>query len=51
VIEVLDRARTRIVEGKIGGSPTSSRNGAQDNWFTAVWQRWVAQRRWTPMWW
>jgi hypothetical protein len=51
VIEVLDRARTKIIDGKIGGSPGGGHGGGNDNWFTAVWQRWVAQRRWTPTWW
>ncbi|MGH7099844.1 MAG: DUF6197 family protein [Stellaceae bacterium] len=51
VVEVLDRARTKIVEGKTGGPPPSGRTHVHDgNWLGAVWQR-LAQRHWAPMWW
>lgn len=51
VIEVLDRARTKIVEGKLGGSPIADRGRAPDGgWLGTTWQR-FAQRHWAPMWW
>lgn len=51
VVEVLDRARVKLIEGKTGGPPPSGRIHAHDgNWIGALWQR-LAQRQWAPMWW
>jgi hypothetical protein len=50
VIEVLDRARAKIIEGKIGGSPISSRSRIQEGgWLGMIRQRFA--QRWAPMWW
>jgi hypothetical protein len=51
VVEVLDRTRTKIIEGKIGASLTQGRNGAPEGGLFAVIRQRFAQRRWAPMWW
>jgi hypothetical protein len=51
VIAVLDRARTKIIEGKIGGSLTAGRcRVPEGGWLGMIRQR-FAQRRWAPGWW
>jgi hypothetical protein len=50
VIEVLDRARAKVIEGRIGGFPTSDRSGASESsWLDMIRQRFA--QRWTPLWW
>ncbi len=51
VVEVLDRTRTKIIEGKIGASLAQGRDSMQEGgWLATIRQR-FAQRRWAPMWW
>lgn len=50
VIEVLDRARTKIVEGKIAGPPASRSRANEGGWLGVLWQR-FAQGHWAPSWW
>jgi hypothetical protein len=49
VIEVLDRARAKIIEGKIGGSLTSGGGVPEGGWLGMIRQRFA--QRWAAIWW
>jgi hypothetical protein len=51
VVEVLDRARTKIIDGKIGAPLMQGRNGAPEGGWLAMLRQRFAQRHWAPMWW
>jgi hypothetical protein len=50
VIEVLDRTRAKIIDGKIGGAPAPGRGGVPESGWLGMIRQHFAQRRWASLW-